>query len=399
MHIPSMSDSPDQETRTRILRRTHEEKFGPGPLRLARAPGRVNLIGEHTDYHGGFVLPLALACDTWIAFRRAPGRTACFHSVDFEESVAFPLEENPSACRGHWSRYVHGMAAVLRETGLGLQGIEAVIQGNVPMGAGLSSSASLLVAAGLAYLDAAALHLEPRALIAAARETEHVHAGLKSGIMDFAVAVHGRGGPLLIDCHDGSVRQVRRVPPGTVLMVVQSGVKHDLASSAYNQRVEECRTALEGMNRALSLDLASLREVDRDLVRRARGALDPVGYRRLHHVVEENHRVLEAVNALEAGDARLLGDLMRASHESLRDEYEVSCAEIDTLVSLAHTVEGVFGSRITGGGFGGATVTLVRKDAVPRFRKILLEGYEKAHGRTADFMEAVPGEGATVRDL
>ncbi len=386
-------------SRAAALSRAHEAAFGPGPLRLARAPGRVNLIGEHTDYHLGFVLPLALECDTWIVFRPGSGRQARFRSLDMGETVDMDLDQSPSTLRGHWSRYVHGMAATLRDAGHDLAGLEAVVQGTVPMGAGLASSASLVVAAALAFLDVAGFDLDPDALITAARRTEHNHVGVRSGIMDFAVAIHGRGGPVLIDCADASVRPVAPVPEDTTLMVTQSGIQHALAASAYNDRVQECGAALEVLRRFQDSDLRALRDVDRALLQKARPDLDPVHYRRVRHVVEENRRVLEAVEALEAGDAPRLGTLMRASYESLRDDYAVSCAEIDTLVALAHSVPGVHGSRITGGGFGGATVTLLERNAVARFQEAVGAGYLEAHGREAAFMEAVAGEAASVGAL
>jgi galactokinase len=395
-----MTDRQDPGARALRLRRAHAERFGPGPLRLARAPGRVNLIGEHTDYHLGYVLPLALDRDTWIAFRAVEGTAARIVSLDFDEEVAVDLTATPTAPPGHWSRYVHGLAAVLHGLGYGLRGVEAVIQGDVPIGAGLSSSASLLVAAGLALADAGGIRLEPPQLIQAAQLAEHRHAGVRSGVMDFTVAIHGRPeGPILIDCADGSCRPVPGPPAGTALLLTASGVKHELAASEYNVRVAECDAALRALKALHVPGLRTLRSVDETILEMKRSELDPLLYRRARHVVRENARVLDAVAALEAGDAARLGELLRASHESLRHDYEVSCAEIDTLVDLAHATEGVFGSRVTGGGFGGATVTLLERGAVERFRERVAAGYREAHGREATFLEVVAGDGASVGAL
>lgn len=386
-----------QDRRRAALCRAHEERFGPGPLRIARAPGRVNLIGEHTDYHLGYVLPMALDRDTWIAFRPADGTTARFHSLAFADTATFDLNAGPAAPPGHWTRYVHGLAAVLRGVAGDLRGIDAVIESRVPTGAGLSSSAALLIATGLAYLDAAGLELSPAALVQAAQLAEHRHAGVQCGTMDFLAAVHGHaGGPILIDCADGSCRPVPGAPPGTTLLLTQSGVKHALASSAYNDRVAECKAALGAIKARQIPDLRTLRSVDRTTFERVAADLDPLHRRRVRHVVGESERVLAAVGALEIGDAARLGALMRASHESLRDDYEVSCAEIDTLVELAHGAAGVHGSRITGGGFGGATVTLLETDAVDAFREAVAAGYRAAHGREAGFLQVTAGAGASI---
>ncbi|MBN2492630.1 MAG: galactokinase [Planctomycetes bacterium] len=395
-----MTDREARQARAARLRRVHAERFGPGPLRFARAPGRVNLIGEHTDYQLGYVLPIALDRDIWIAFRASESALARAVSLDLGEEVALDLKVGPAGPPGHWSRYLHGLAAVLRGVGHELRGIDAVVQGEVPTGAGLSSSAALLVAWGLALADAGGLALEPAELAHAARLAEHRYAGVRSGPMDFVVALHGRPeGPILIDCADGSFRPVPGPPVGAVLLLTWSGVKHELAATAYNERVAQCEAALRALGALELPGLRALRSVDEGLLEGVRSELEPVLYRRARHVVRENVRVLAAVSALEAGDAAWLGRLLRESHESLRDDYEVSCAEIDTLVELACGVDGVFGSRITGGGFGGATVTLLERDAVERFREQVAAGYRAARGREATFLEVVAGAGASVGEL
>lgn len=325
--------------------------------RLFQAPGRVNLIGEHTDYNQGFVMPAALTFSTRVAAAaRADGKLAVF---SFGEQVVF--EE--LSRRGHWSDYVAGVAWALEQEGVAWSGASLLIEGDVPVGAGLSSSASVEVAVGLALLALAGEEWSGPRLAAACQRAENEFVGMRCGIMDQFIAACGRPDhALLLDCRDLSYRLLP-LPAGVQLVIANSMVRHQLTGGDYNRRRAECE---EGCRQ---LGLQSLRD--------ATGVegLEGVLLRRCRHVVSENRRVLEAGQALESGDLAAFGRLMSASHVSLRDDFEVSCPEVDRLVELATGQPGVYGSRMTGGGFGGCTLSLVEEAAVPALLEHLRQGY------------------------
>jgi galactokinase len=353
--------------------------FGATPEVLVRAPGRVNLIGEHTDYNEGFVLPAAI--DRYIEFagRRRADRTVRAHSTDFNDSVEFSLDDVQKDSEHRWSNYLRGVSKFLEEDGHRLTGAELVFGGNVPREAGLSSSAAVEVGATTFWQKLLGLELDPVYAVKLSRRAENEFVGVPCGIMDqFISALGRREHALFLDCRDLSYRHVPL--RGDVKVVVcNSGVKRALAQSEYEVRLKQCRQSVAQL-RTAGLAVNSLRDVEPEDLETARGALSEILLRRARHVVTENHRVLEAVKVLAEGDLERFGELMNASHESLRDDYEVSSKELDVLVELAWKQPGTLGARMTGAGFGGCTVNLVRQDAVDALCDTVLREYPARTG-------------------
>lgn len=382
----------DGERLTR-LHAAFRRQFGASPTYCARAPGRVNLIGEHTDYNDGFVLPMAIDRDIWIVFAPREDRQARLWSVDFGQGSAFGLDalaRDPSA---PWSDYVRGVAWALRERGLALRGMDAVVQGTVPIGAGLSSSAALEVAAGLALLASSGESLPLPGLALACQRAENEFVGNRCGIMDQFISALGRAGhALFLDCRTLEYAYVP-LPKGYRIVVANSMVRRALVDSAYNERRAQCEEA------AKVIGVRALRDADESALESARARMSAGVYRRALHVVTENARVLRAVDAMRRGDAAAFGALMEASHASLRDDYEVSCRELDLLVAIARRQPGCLGARMTGAGFGGCTVNLVESGVVDAFVPALREGYRAATGLDAEIYVCDAADGAGVLAL
>jgi galactokinase len=360
------------------LSRQFTERFGGAP-RVFSAPGRVNLIGEHTDYNDGFVLPMAIDRRTVVAGAAREGRRVRCLSLDFDGLAEFHLDESLRPA-GDWSDYVRGVAAHLLRNGAALQGADLLIASDVPVGAGLSSSAALEVASGFALLQLAAQPLAPLALALAAQQAEWEFAGTHCGIMDQFIATHAvEGRALLLDCRSLEFRAVPLADDRVRVVVCNSMVKHNLAGSEYNRRRAECA---EGVRRLAAWlpGIQSLRDVSIEDFDPFAGALPPVIRRRCNHVITENARTLAAVSSLEAGNLAAFGRLMYASHESLRLDYDVSCPELDLLVELTRPLAGVYGARMTGGGFGGCTVQLVAAAEVEPFTSTLSRRYREQTG-------------------
>ncbi|MBV8369726.1 MAG: galactokinase [Candidatus Eremiobacteraeota bacterium] len=355
--------------------------------RFFRAPGRVNLIGEHVDYSEGFVLPLAIDRATLAAVVPREDRTVRVRSLDRGERAEFDLDARDPRPRGAWSDYAQGVALALSRR-VALRGAELAVRTSVPLGAGLSSSAAFELAVGLALLAAAGATLPPHELARAAQEAENGFVGLRSGIMDQLASACGvRDHALLVDCRTQDVTPVP-LPAGAAIVVADSRVKHQLAGSAYNERRAQSEEA------ARLLGARTLRDVSlEDFARRA-DALPALLHRRARHVVGENARVLAAVAALRENDLARAGALMDASHDSLRDDYEVSSPELDLLVEAARGVPGVYGARMTGGGFGGSIVVLVRRDAVASLSTALESAYAARFGREPLVTEVRASDGA-----
>jgi galactokinase len=374
------------------LRAEFRRMFG-GEARVFRAPGRVNLIGEHTDYNDGFVMPMAIELATWIAAAARDDARLRVFSDRYAETAELPFDRLDGPPRHHWSDYVRGVAAVLRERGCALRGADLYVHGQIPPGAGLSSSASLEIAAALALEWIAQCSLEPAERARACQRAEHEYAGTRCGIMDqFAATFARAGSALLLDCRTLEFRHVA-LPAGAEVVVCNSGVKHALAAGEYNRRRADCEAGVRAIAR-LWPGVRALRDVTPEQLEAHRDALPPQVYRRCRHVVTENERVLRAAEALATGDAVRFGELMYASHASLRDDYEVSCAELDLLVELAAACGGVLGARMTGGGFGGCTVNLVRADAVEEFRRRVAQEYERKTGIAPGIISCAPAAGA-----
>ncbi len=371
-----------------------EEYFGQPPTRIARAPGRVNLIGEHTDYNDGFVLPMALDRATYVAARLRPDRVVRVFSTKFREEDQFDLDQVVRDERRQWVNYIRGVVKGLQARDLPLQGADLMIDSDLPSGSGLSSSAALEVAVGYTFQLLNNINLLGEELALVAQGAEHTFVGVKCGIMDQLVAALGEAGhALLIDCRDLSYRPIP-IPAQACVVVCDSGVRHRLAGSEYNQRRAGCEEAVRLLKPALG-KIQALRDVRSTDLAMYGNLLPPDLLPLARHVVSENERTLAAADALAAGDLTKMGQLMVASHISLRDDYRVSIAELDILVELALAAPGCFGSRMTGGGFGGSTVSLVAADAVDAFVAAMIDGYAIRTGRKLQPLICTAGSGVS----
>jgi galactokinase len=381
-------------TDPRVVSQAFTEAYGNRP-RLFRAPGRVNLIGEHTDYNDGFVLPVAIDRDTVVGASPRADRRVRVRSLGRREEHEFDLNTPSEGRRGIWLDYVEGVARELDARCGPLPGADFVVHGDVPEGAGLSSSASLEIAVGRALLAMSGKELPSAELAQTGQAAEHRYVGTLCGIMDQLVAVLGQPGhALLIDCRSLAVRPVPLGLGSSTLLVLDSGVKHELAGSEYNRRRAECAEAVEHLRGVLPA-IRSLRDVDPDQLEAYAERLPKVPRRRARHVVSENRRTLDAADALAHGDLVTVGALMAASHRSLRDDYEVSCAELDVLVESASDHPGVRGARMTGGGFGGCTVNLVDADRVDEVVGAAQAAFARRFGREPKALVVNPAAGAS----
>ena len=369
-----------------------EQAFGAKP-RIFRAPGRVNLIGEHTDYNDGFVMPSAIGFYTWIAASPRPDGILHARSEDFQETIDLSLQELAGPPRKHWSDFVRGVAAVLQSRGYRFGGANLIIEGQVPMGAGLSSSASLEVAIALALLSASPSNAAPLELAKMCQRAEHEYVGTRCGMMDQFIAVFGQvDHALMLDCRSLQAESLV-IPHDVRLVICNSMVKHVLASGEYNRRRADCETGVGILKKSLP-QVTALRDVSPQQLESHRQELPDVVYRRCRHVTTENQRVLDAAGALRSGDLAAFGRHMYESHRSLRDDYEVSCKELDLLVEIASECKGVYGSRMTGGGFGGCTITLVHSNDANEFQQNLSKRYKEATSITPAIYVCSAAQGA-----
>ncbi|MFN7933403.1 MAG: galactokinase [Bryobacteraceae bacterium] len=355
--------------------------------RTFRAPGRVNLIGEHTDYNGGFVMPAAIQFHTTVTVRPRTDSKLILSSAQFPDRYEFSLEERTASCNA-WCDYPLGTAYALQQAGYTLTGAELAFNSDVPIGAGLSSSAALEVSTALALATLAGHDIPGKQLAEICQRAESDHVGMKCGIMDQFISIHGKEDhAILLDCRSLDYRAVP-IPGHLRLVIANSKVKHELTGSAYNHRRRDCESAAAFFGKPL------LRDVPPQQFAARESELDPQIRKRARHVVGEIARTEQAGAALEAGDSVRFGELMYASHESLRRDYEVSCDELDKLVEAAQTVKGVYGSRMTGAGFGGCTVSLMEESAVPGFLEQVPPLYESAFGIRPDLYVCRPVNGA-----
>ncbi len=363
-----------------------EQYCGGQPVFIVQAPGRVNLIGEHTDYNDGFCLPLAIDRATWIALRPRDGEVNV-HALDMDDAAMFALDALPRD-GADWSRYVAGVAWALQQNGYTLCGWEGVLRGDVPIGSGLSSSAALELAMARAFAAVSGFEWQPTRMAQIAQQTENRWLGLQSGIMDQLISANGVAGhALLMDCRTLSLSPVP-LPGATAVVVMDTKTPRGLVNSAYNQRRAECERAAE------VLGVAALRDADLTDLEQAADRLDAVVFRRARHVISENERTLRAAEAMRAGDAAALGRLMNASHDSLRDDYEVTSHTLDTMVNSARRQSGCLGARMTGAGFGGCAIALVRQADVTPFMANVAREYEQTTGLTPDLFPCQPSAGA-----
>lgn len=346
-------------------------------VRTFRAPGRVNLIGEHTDYNDGFVMPAALDFSTWVKVSPLEQRKLKIFSENFSEEIEVDLDDRSLTAREHWSDYPVGVAVVLERAGHRLRGARLQIRGEVPIGSGLSSSAAVEVATACALAAISELKIEPRELALLCQRAENEFVGARVGIMDQFISLFGQAQKaLLLDCRSLEFRLLP-LPDNVRLIICNTMVKHALASSAYNERRAQCEAGVKHLAKFMP-GVTALRDVTIEQLEEHGRDLSDVVYRRCRHVITENARVLSAGDALEGGDLERFGELMDASHRSLRDDYEVSSEELDLMVEIAQKVEGVYGARMTGGGFGGCTVNLVADTHVEEFKKRVSQEYEHA---------------------
>jgi galactokinase len=346
-------------------------------VRTFRAPGRVNLIGEHTDYNDGFVMPAAIDSYTWAKVTPLENQKLQIHSENFNEEVEIDLDDPGITRRKHWSDYPVGVAVILERAGYRLRGARLEIRGEVPIGSGLSSSAAIEVVTACALTAISGLEIDKRELALLCRRAENEFVGARVGIMDQFVSLFGQEQKaLLLDCRSLDFRLLP-LPDNVRLIICNTMVKHALASSAYNERREQCEAGVMVLARHFP-HVTALRDATLDQLEQVTSELPEVVYRRCRHVITENARVLAAAEALEQGDLKQFGRLMAQSHRSLRDDYEVSSEELDLMVEFARRVEGVYGARMTGGGFGGSTVNLVAVERVDEFRERVAQWYEEA---------------------
>lgn len=374
------------------LRRRHGDLYG-GSCRIYRAPGRVNLIGEHTDYNDGFVMPVAIDSYVWVAISPRPDSRLAIYSENFSQSIELDLAQIASRPAKRWSDYVHGVALLLARAGHRLRGANLLIAGDVPIGSGLSSSAAIEVAAGYALLENSDITPDRVELAKVCRQAENEFVGARVGIMDPFISCCGRAAhALLLDCRSLEYRLLP-LPAEASLVICNTMVKHEHASGEYNRRRMECEEAVRILSRSLAA-ISALRDVTVTELERSANQLPEVLYRRCRHVISENVRVAEAAVALESGNLDKFGDQMNASHASLRLDYEVSCQELDLMVDLARSQPGVYGARMTGGGFGGCTVNLVKAEHAVHFRRALATEYEQATGLRPEIFITSAAEGA-----
>ena len=368
--------------------------YGTTP-QFVRAPGRVNLIGEHTDYNDGFVLPAAIQMQTIVGVGARTDRQLILFSNNYNERVEFNVNSLPAAPRRHWSDYVLGVARELLKKGIRLPGASLLIDGDVPEGAGLSSSASLEVAVCGAFLALAHAQIAGADMALLCQRAENDFVGARCGIMDQFVSVHGKkDNGLLLDCRSLEYHH-HPIPEDVRLVICNTMVRHSLAGGEYNQRRRECEMAAEFFARLLP-GVKALRDVSLEEFDKRCSALPEVVQKRCRHVITENARVIEAGEALTRRNLQRFGELMRESHASLRDDFQVSCEELDVMVELATQVDGVYGGRMTGGGFGGCTINLVQSQKVETFKNTLLARYEKATGRRAEIYVCTAGDGVRI---
>lgn len=376
-----------------------KELFGDeGEIRIYFAPGRVNLIGEHTDYNGGHVFPCALTIGTYMAARKRNDRKLRFYSMNFEKLgvIEISLDEMKPKEDGEWTNYPVGVIWAFEGRGMKLEcGLDVVLYGNIPNGSGLSSSASLEVVTGYMLKDLFGFDVTNQDLALIGQYSENNFNGCNCGIMDqFASAMGKKDNAIFLDTADLSYTYAPIVLDGAKIVVTNSMVKHSLVTSAYNDRRNESAQALADLQTVCGIE--SLGELTEEEFEKFKSSIkDETNRRRAKHAVYENQRTIQAVEALKNQDIETFGKLMNASHVSLRDDYETSCEECDILAEEAWKIPGVIGSRITGGGFGGCTVSIVKDEAIDTFKEQLSKVYEEKVGKTPEFYVVAVGDGPT----
>ncbi|MCC7491794.1 MAG: galactokinase [Fimbriimonadaceae bacterium] len=373
------------------LRQEFGKRFA-GEARVFRAPGRVNLIGEHTDYNDGFVFPVAMDREVAYAVRPTADRSCHLYALDLGKEEQFSLDAMSWTPSGHWTNYIKAMAKALEEAGYPCYGFEGVIAGDVPIEGGVSSSSAITVAAAMTYEGLAPWECEPTKLVKLTQIAENSATGLRGGIMDqFTSRLAQRDHALLIDCRTFDYTLVP-MPPMT-LVVADTRKPRSLATTAYNERRAQCEEGAKTIARRYG-GVTHLRDVTTAMLEACRGDLSEVVYRRCRHVVSENARTLECVDILKQGDLPALGQRINASHVSLRDDYEVSCDELNSIVEIAWDTPGVYGARMVGGGFGGCAMAVCEPPAVEILQRRVAAEYNPRYNLVADVYATRSGDGA-----
>lgn len=366
--------------------------FGTAPQWIVRAPGRVNLIGEHTDYNDGFVLPMAIDRATWIAIGPAESRVVRVHLMDFGRTEEFSLDDITPA-KASPVEYIKGVAAMMLADNYPLNGWQGVLKGDIPIGAGLSSSAAMEMAVARAFGAVSGFDWDAPKMALLGQRVENIWLKLKTGIMDQMISAAGQAGhALLIDCRTLELTPAP-MPDGVVAVVMDTGTRRGLVHSAYNERREQCESA------AQHFGVKALRDVSVDEFAARADELDELTRKRARHVVTENARTLATYEAMTAGDARILGALMDASHESLRDDFEVSTDALNTMVTIAQRHPGCLGARMTGAGFGGCAVALVKAETADDFTGWVAPQYETATGNKPSLYICTASQGASIEAI
>ena len=385
--------------RVEMLLDGFREYFGSVPEVLVRAPGRVNLIGEHTDYNDGFVLPVAIDRDIMVAARQRDDRLVRIHSQDFDATTEFSIDDIHYDHEKKWSNYPRGVARLLREGNYEIRGLEAVITGNVPLGAGLSSSAAMEVAMAMTFEKTSGLRIDPVEMALLCQKAENQFVGVNCGIMDQFISRMGRKDhAMLLDCRELEFQLVPLHFGETRIVVCNTGVKRGLVDSEYNERRSECERGAKILEEFLP-GIKALRDVETADFQKYVRHLPDITEKRCGYVIKENARVLESVKSLVDEDLVRFGHLMNESHIGLRDEYEVSCPELDAMVEIAWNTDGVMGSRMTGAGFGGCTVTLVEEVAVQELIERVNREYPEHTGQQPELYVCSAEDGSGTMTL
>jgi galactokinase len=358
------------------------------------APGRVNLIGEHTDYNDGFVMPMAIEKEITMLAQLRPDKKIKFYSLDYDQLVEYELDNLEYDQKNVWANYLMGVVDEIQKLGKKLQGFNLMFTGNVPQGSGLSSSAALEVVTAMTICDLHKIKIDGVEMALLAQRAENNFVGVQCGIMDQYISRLGKKDhALLIDCRSNDYQLVPFKNDDYQIVICNSKVERGLVDSEYNQRRKECNQAVEFFADKEDEKITALRDVELKTVEKYKEELPKNVYKRAHHVVSENERVLASQKALESDEMQKFGELMYASHRSLSEDYEVSCKELDILVKIA-AEENITGARMTGAGFGGCTVNLVKKDLTEQFIKTIKEKYKKKTGIDAEVYISNPAAGA-----
>lgn len=376
------------------LTKTFQSYFASTPL-VAFAPGRLNLIGEHTDYQEGFVFPAAVSQGIWVGIQKNELTVCRLYSMDFAQEFSFELDFI-SPKNGHWATYVMGMCALMKQSGYEVRGFDMVIGGTIPVGSGLSSSAALSVAIGTAISSLFDFQIPKKNIVLYAQKSEHLYAGVKCGIMDpYASAFGAKEKALLLDCRTNTHQEIPVQLGDFSLMLVNTKVKHTLADTAYNKRREACEESVRILQGEFP-DIKTLRDISVNDLGKVEKLLPADLFPKAKHIITECARVHEAAKALQAGDLVSFGKLLNATHQSLSQDYEVSCPELDFLAENAQELDFVLGARMMGGGFGGCTINLVKTSELESFQSALKSPYEQAFQKSPEFILVEIGDGARI---